>query len=67
MNKIEKMLSDTLNNIAEKDGYFDTRMSKTKYGLIKKLANGKEIHRCQCGSLHSGGTFGTHICNSRSK
>lgn len=65
MNTIEKMLSDTLNDIAEKDGYFDSGINKTKYGFIKKLANGKEIHRCQCGSLHSGGIWGTHICRSK--
>ena len=60
MNEIERVISDALNKIAQEDGYFS---SKPKYGLIKKYANGLELHRCKkCKASHS--NKGVHRCNS---
>ena len=64
MTKIEKVLSDALNEIAEKDGHFKGGIDKNKYGYIKTFANGLELHKCKsCGAYHSGNKDGSkHTC-----
>ena len=58
--KITRKNNQSIFNIAQEDGYFS---SKPKYGLIKKYANGLELHRCKkCKASHS--NKGVHRCNS---
>ncbi len=65
MTNIELELSNALNKIANEDGFFNH--GKPKFGLIKRYANGRELHKCRaCGSYHSGNKNGsTHICRAK--
>jgi len=66
MTEVELMLSNALNKVANEEGYFTGKKNKPKYGLIKKYANGKELHKCKaCGSYYSGKHNHKDICRAK--
>lgn len=64
MTEVELILSNALNKIANEEGYFTG--NRPKHGLIKRYANGKELHKCKaCGSYHSGKDTHKDICRAK--